>query len=185
MHELGGFHVLDLLCLIRWYRRRIDAIAYARYSSSYDELCRSTRTGRDSSDLDNYTNNHNSSTEEDGPAAAEMVAERENKAGTEEATDSVDGDDEALIVRISLDLRKVVDERGGRDNTGHDTLVITEEQEVGRSDSRDQLLHSFAGEPPVMGHAVGVVRVSHRAFNFSRALGDCLRTRLSSSRLLP
>ena len=117
----------NLLCLIRWYRRCIDAVAYTCYSSSYNELCGGARTRRDSSDLDNDTDDHNSSTEEDRPAAAKVVAEREDEEGTEEATDSIDRDDEALVVRVTLDLGKVVDESGGGDDTGHNTLVITEE----------------------------------------------------------
>lgn len=142
-------------------RGSVDAVAYTRYTPSYNELRCRTSTGGHSRDLDDDADNHDSSTEEDGPAATEVVTEREDEAGTEEAADSVDRDDETFVGTVAVDLGEVRGEGRGRDDTGHDALIVTEQQEISRSNGGNQPLHAFAGDAPVVRDALGVVCVTH------------------------
>lgn len=102
--------------------------------------------------MDNDTDNHDKGTKEDALAATELVSEDEDEAGTEEATDSVDGDDKALVGRVAVDLGESVLESGGRDDSAHDALVVAEEKEVGDGDNSDEDLEHPTGLAPVGGH---------------------------------
>lgn len=144
----------NLLGLIGWDGRRVDAVANTGDASSDNELGSSTVGGRNRGDLDNDTDDHDHGTEEDALAATKLVTKDEDEASTEEATASVDGDDEALVGRVAVDLGESLDESRGRDDTAHDTLVVAEEQEVGDGDDGDEELKHPSGLAPVGGYAI-------------------------------
>jgi hypothetical protein len=106
--------------------RGVDTVSDTSDASSNDELRGSTAIRRNRGDLDDDTKDHDRSTEEDGIAASKLV---------------------------SNDLGECLDECGGGDNTRHDTLVISEEEEIGGSNDGDQDLQHPAGLPPVGGNA--------------------------------
>jgi hypothetical protein len=110
--------------------------------------------------LDNNTNDHNRGTDEDRLAATELVTERENEDSTEQTADSVNGDDEALPCAAPTCLRKILEESIGFDDTRHDTLIVTEEEEIGSSDSGNEHLKGSARGAPVGGHTLSVCRNS-------------------------
>lgn len=71
----------------------------------------------------------------------------QDEAGTEEASNRVDRDDESLPCFVSpvlVDFREAIDEGVGGDDSRHDTLVITEEQEVGSRNGGDEHLEPSA-----------------------------------------
>lgn len=105
---------------------------YSRDASSYNELRGSAISRRNRADLNNDTDDHDGGTEEDGVSSTETVTKNESKQSTDEATDSVDGGNETLPCRVTVDLGEIRDKGRSRDDTGHDTLIITKEQEVGR-----------------------------------------------------
>lgn len=85
-------------------------------------------------DLDNGTDNHDIGATEHHVATTEALSEKVGKHGTEEATDFIDGSDGTLdrttvhIVRSRRAcLRKLAVELARGNDTGHETLVITEE----------------------------------------------------------
>ncbi|KAJ8113151.1 hypothetical protein OPT61_g4648 [Boeremia exigua] len=133
--------------------RCVDTVADTSDASSNDELRSSTAVGRNRSNLDNNTDDHNTGAEEDRVTATKSVSEGEDEAGTEEAADSVDSNNETLVGRVTFDLGESFDECGGGDNTRHDTLVISEQEEIGGSNNSDQDLQHPAGLAPVGGHA--------------------------------
>jgi hypothetical protein len=110
--------------------------------------------------LDDNTNDHDRGTNEDSLAATEFITERENEDSTEQTTNSVDGDDETLPCAAPASLREVFEESVGFDDTRHDTLIITEEQEIGSGDGGDEHLKGSARGAPVGGHALRVCRYS-------------------------
>lgn len=111
--------------------------------------------------MNDDTNDHDSSTEEDGFPATKLVTECEDEAGSDEATNRVDGRDEPLVRAVILDLWEVVGEVRRRHDAGHDTLVVAEQEEIRRRHGRDQFLQRLAGRAPVRGHAGVVVLVPH------------------------
>jgi hypothetical protein len=143
----------NLLSLVGRNGRGVDTVTDASDATSDDELRSGTSVGRNSADLDDDTNDHDTGTEEDGLAATEAVTEGKDEAGTEEATNSVDGDDETLVGAVAVNLGESLDECGGGDDAGHDALVVTEEEEVGGGNDGDEDLKHSAGLPPVGGHA--------------------------------
>jgi len=92
-----------------------------------NELGGSATVGRNAGDLNDDTDDHNSGTQEDTLATSELVTEDEDEDGTKQTTDGIDGDDETLVGRVILDFRERILEGGSRDDSTHDTLVITEE----------------------------------------------------------
>lgn len=112
----------------------VDTISDTSDCSADDELGCGTTAGGDSSDLDNDTDNHDDSTEEDGVATTETVTKVENEESTEEATDSVDGDDETLVCLVE-NLGEVFCESRSGDDTGHDTLICMGSSTVSMIDS--------------------------------------------------
>ena len=109
----------------------------------------STARRRDRGDLDDDTNDHNKGTKEDTLAATKLVTKDEDETGTKETADSVDGNDETFVGRITVDLRESLDESRGRDDTTHDTLVVTEEKEVCDGNNGDEDLKHPSGLAPV------------------------------------
>lgn len=159
--DVAAFNADDLATVLRAAAlglvsrdgRCVDAVANASDASSDNELGGSTTVGRNCADLDDDTDDHDSSTEEDGSAATKSVSHGEDKAGTKEATNSVDSNHETLVSWVTIDLGKRFDECGGGDNTRHDTLVISEKEEISCGDDSDQDLQHPAGLAPVGGHA--------------------------------
>ena len=133
--------------------RSVDSVTNTSDASSDDELRSGTAVRRNCGNLDDDTNDHDPGAKEDGFAATKPVSKSEDDAGTEETTDSVDSNNETLVGGVTFNLGKGMDECGGGDNTGHDTLVISEEQEVGGSNDGDQDLQHPTGLAPVGGHA--------------------------------
>jgi hypothetical protein len=144
----------NLLGLVGWDSRSVDAVADTCDASSDDELGSGTASRRDTGDLDDDTNDHDTGTEEDALAATELVSKDEDEASTEETTDSVDGDDETFVGGITLDLGEGLDEGRGRDDTAHDTLIVTEEKKVCDGNNGDEDLKHAAGLAPVGGNAM-------------------------------
>lgn len=134
---------------------------YSCNASPNDELRSSSMIGTDSGDLDDDTNDHDSSTKEDRLATTKAVTEGKDEASTKETADSINGDNEALPFTANQDLGKVVGEFRSLDNTGHDTLIVTEKKEISSSDGGDEHLKASARRAPVGGHAISVRRNSH------------------------
>jgi hypothetical protein len=147
---------IHLLRLPGWNCRCVDSVSDTSDASSNNELRGGTAIGRCTGDLDNHTNDHDKCTEEDRFAAAEFITNKEDGDGTQEATTSVDGDDKTFVSTVAFDLRKRGLERGGGDDTAHNTLVVSKEQEVGNSNNSNKNLKHPSGLPPVGGHT-GVV----------------------------
>jgi hypothetical protein len=120
--ELSTVVRLTALGLVGRDSRCVDTVSNTSDCSTDNELGCGATTGRNSSDLDNNTDDHDNSTEEDGVATTEAVTKVENEESTEEATDSVDGDNETFVCLVE-DLGKVFCESGSGDDTGHDTLI--------------------------------------------------------------
>jgi hypothetical protein len=147
----------NLLCLVSGNGRCVDAVPQTSNESSDDKLSGCTAVRRYACNLDDHANNHDEGSYEDGLAATEFVAEQEDGNGTEETTASVDGYDEALVGTVTLDLGECGLEARRRDDTAHNTLIVTEEQEVGHRNGGDEHLKGPAGAPPVCGHTRVVV----------------------------
>lgn len=135
--------------------RCVDTVTNTSDTTSNDKLSGSAAIRGHSCNLDNDTDDHDESTKEDGLATTEFVAEEEDEDGAQEASDGVDGNYETFVVGV-MDLRECFGEGGGGDDTTHDTLVVTKEQEVGSRDHGDENLKHPTGLPPVGGHS-GVV----------------------------
>lgn len=161
----------NLLSLVSWDGGSVDAVSNTGDASSDDELGSSTTVWRNAGNLDNDTDDHDNGTEKDTLATTKFVTEGEDEAGTEEASNSIDGDDEPFVGGV-LDLGKCFDEGRGRDDTTHDTLVVTEEKEVGDGNDGHKDLEHPTGLPPVGGHT----RVAF--FDTWRHGGDCIDVKL-------
>jgi hypothetical protein len=110
--------------------------------------------------LDNNTNDHDRGTNEDRLAATKLVTERENEDSTKQTTNGVNGDNEALPCATPASFGEVLEESVRFDDTRHDTLVVTKEQEIGSSDGGDEHLKRSARCAPVRGHTLSVCRDS-------------------------
>lgn len=121
--------------------------------------------------MDDDSDNHDGGTEEDTVATTETIAKHHDEEGAEEAADGVDGSNEPFVGAVAVDLGEVVDEGRGRDDAGHDTLIVPEEQEISRGNGRDHPLELLAGGAPVGGHS-GLIVFSTSANHFgeTRAL---------------
>ena len=165
----------NLLSLVSWDGRSVDTVSDTSDASSDDELGSSTTVWRNASNLDDDTDDHDNSTEEDTLATTKLVTKDEDEACTEETSDSVDGDDETFVGGVILDLGESFDEGRGRDDTTHDTLIVTEEKEVGDGNDGHKDLEHPTGLPPVGGHT----RVAF--FDTWRHGGDCIDVKLECS----
>lgn len=110
-------------------RRRVTAIAKTCYDTTNDEVFQSKRRGLQSS-----SNNHDGSTEEDHAPTAERVTNEDGDDGTDEASQIVRCDSDALVRRavgrirgigsgIWVDNGELVEEDGQRQDASHDTLI--------------------------------------------------------------
>jgi hypothetical protein len=147
--------------------RCVDSVADTSDASSDDELRGGATIGRYTGDLDDYTNNHDESSDEDRVATTEFVADEEDGYRTQEATTSVDRDDETFVGRIAFNLGKGLLKRGGGDDTTHHTLVVTKEQEVGNSNHGNENLKHPSGLPPVGGDTGVVVLYARHGGGYS------------------
>lgn len=145
----------NLLSLVGGDSRCVDTVSNTGDTTSDNKLSGSAAVRGHSCDLDNYTNDHDKSTKEDGLATTEFVTEKEDEDGAQKASDGVDGNDKTFVVGV-VDLGKCFGEGGGGDDTAHNTLVITKEQEVSGCDHCDENLKHPTGLPPIGGHS-GVV----------------------------
>jgi len=150
-----------LLCLPDRDSRRVDAISYTRDEPTNDKLSSSAVTRGYGCELDDDTDDHDYATQENTFPTTEFITEGKNEQSAKEASDSVDGDDEALPVRVAVDLGEVLYESIASDNTGHDTLIVTKQQEIEGRDGGDESLERLARLAPVGGHAIGVFLVPH------------------------
>jgi hypothetical protein len=141
----------DLLSLPCWDGRGVDTVADTSDASSDDKLSSRTTSNGDGRDLDNDTDDHDYCTQKDTVAASELVTNLEDQAGTQEATDRVDGDNEAFVSAVSVYFRESLDEGGRGDDTAHDTLVVSEEEEIGDGNDSDEDLKHPTGLSPVGG----------------------------------
>lgn len=130
----------NLLSLIGGNRRSVDTVADTSDAATNDELSSGTASNRDRSNLYDNANDHDHCAEEDGVAAAELVAEGEDERSSEEAASCIDSGNETFVCRIAIDLGESLDECGSGDDTAHNTLIITEEQEVGGCYNSDEQL---------------------------------------------
>lgn len=104
--------------------------------------------------MDDDTNDHDSSTDENSLAATELVTKSKNEDSTEKTADSVDGDNETLPVTAPASFGEVLKKSVGFDDTRHDTLVITEEKEIGSGDGGNEHLKLSARGAPVGGNTL-------------------------------
>jgi hypothetical protein len=103
-------------------REKLTSVSNTSDTSANNKLSGSAARRRNSCDLDNDTDNHDNSTEEDGLATTETVTKVEDEESTKEAADSVDGHDETFVGLV-CNLGEIVQESGCGDDTGHDTLI--------------------------------------------------------------
>lgn len=104
--------------------------------------------------MDDDTNDHDSSTDENSLAATELVTKSKNEDSTEKTADSVDGNNETLPVTAPASFGEILKESVGFDDTRHDTLVITEEKEIGSGDGGNEHLKASARSAPVGGNTL-------------------------------
>ena len=149
----------NLLGLVGGDSGCVDAVTDTSDAAPNDELSCSTAVWRVGCDLDNDTDDHNTGTKEDGFAAAKSVTCKEDEAGTEETSDSVDSSNETFVGAVSINLGESFDECGGGNDSTHDTLIITKEQEIGSRNDSDKQLESLSRLAPICGDAIGVVLV--------------------------
>lgn len=148
---------MNLLCLVCRNSRGVDAVANAGDAASNDELRSCTTAHWHRSNLKNDTNDHNGSAKENGFASTKLVTKLKDEAGTEEASNSVDGNDEAFIGTVSLHFGEGFRKSRGGNNTTHYSLVVTKEQEVGDSNNRDEDLEHPTRLAPVSRNAMFVI----------------------------
>jgi len=85
-------------------------------------------------DLDDDAENHDDAAHHHGLPTAQIIADGQNQESAEQASDLVDGGDEALVDRVVSGLGEVDVEGLGVDDAAHDTLIVAEEQEARRGD---------------------------------------------------
>jgi hypothetical protein len=100
--------------------RSVDAVADSRNDTSDDELCERVGVGR-AGNLDDYSDDHDDSTEDHALATTKQIANGKHEDGTEETADLVDGSDQTLHGRVAPSGCEEVVEGGGGDDTRHDT----------------------------------------------------------------
>ena len=136
--------------------RGVDSIADAGDDPSDDELRRRPMTGH-GADLDDDAQDHSGGAEHDGTPPTDLVAKEELKDCAKQATDFVDGGDEALPCAVVFGLGKGSVERDGADDATHDPLIVAKQQEAGRRDDADRQGEFPAGEAHVVRHSMLVV----------------------------
>jgi hypothetical protein len=144
----------NILSLVGGNGGSVDTVANTSNASSDNKLGGGTTGWRDTGNLDNDTNDHNSGTEEDTLAASELVTKDEDEDGAKQATDGIDGDDETFVGGIAIDFGEGRDEGRGGDDTTHNTLIITEEEEIGNGNDGDEDLEHPTGLAPVGGNTI-------------------------------
>lgn len=70
-------------------------------------------------------------------ATTKGITESQSANGTNQTSDLINSSDETLVDRVVLGFWEVVVERVSRNNTRHDTLIISEKQETSGSDNGD------------------------------------------------
>lgn len=133
---------------------------YSCNAPSYDELGGRAIARGNRCNLDDNTNNHDKSTEEDGVASTETVTKGEDEASAQKAANSVDRGNKSLPRAVAINFGEVGNEGRRRDDTGHYTLIVTKEQKIGGCQSCDVLLECTTTLGPVGRNAMGVVLVS-------------------------
>ena len=108
---------------------------------------------REGSDLDKDTENHDDGARDDGLSAAKAVTENKDKNGTEEASDFVNSRDERLINTVAFCVWKIGVERVGRNDTTHNSLIVTEEEKATCCDHGDHDVERLAGHTQELGNA--------------------------------
>ena len=74
------------------------------------------------SNLNDNTESHDGGARHDVLASTEQIAGPQDKHGTKQASDFVDGSDETLHGRVVFGFGKEVVEGGGGNDTAHDTV---------------------------------------------------------------
>lgn len=115
---------------------------YTCNASADNELSCGAIVGADTANLNDNTENHDEAANEDRLATTELITTGKHEAGTKETSDGVDGGNETFPGLVTTNLGKTVHESRVGDNTGHDTLVIAEEEEVGSCDDSNHLLQA-------------------------------------------
>lgn len=70
-------------------------------------------------------------------ATTKGITESQSSESTSQTSDLINSSNETLVDRVSLGFWEVVHERVGRNDTRHNTLIVTEKQETGGCDNRD------------------------------------------------
>lgn len=107
-----------------------------------------------SGDLDDDTENHDPTAQDHSPSTAEQITDPENEHGTEQTSNLVDGSDKALHGAV-LCLGEVVMERVSVNDSRHDTLIVTEEEETSCRNCRDGQGQFLARQACKSGRHVG------------------------------
>lgn len=106
----------------------VDAVADAGDGAADDELGELV-LALDAGALNDDTDNHDPAAEDHGATTTEQITVGEDEHGAQQATNLVDGSDETLHGRV-LGRGEVVVEDVAIDDTRHDSLIVTEEQET-------------------------------------------------------
>ncbi|KAI7498754.1 general substrate transporter [Hortaea werneckii] len=163
---------LTALGLVGWDSRCIDAVSNTSDGSSDDELGSCTSADRYCCKLDDHTNDHDDGANVDRPSSTKPVAKIQDEESAQETANRVDRDNETLVGAVALNLGEVGGESFGGDNTRlsndtyHDTLVVTEKQEVRSSDGGNEPLQGTSAGAPEFGDTVLV----HSCSTHSRSL---------------
>lgn len=108
------------------------------------------------SNLDKDTNNHNNTTPHhldevlacdfmdivdcritNHLATTKGITKSQSSESASQTSDLINSSDETLVDRVSLGFWEVVHERVGRNDTGHDSLIVSEKQETSGCNDRD------------------------------------------------
>lgn len=109
------------LCLVCGYGRCVHTVTNASDDSANDEL-----SGRlvslDTRNLDDDTQNHSQGTTYHASTTSQKIAPQENNNGSQKASNLVNGGNKTLPCSIVVGFGKVVHERLGSNDAGHDAL---------------------------------------------------------------
>lgn len=98
--------------------------------------------------LESGADNHDGGTDEDHLSATKRISDEDGDDGADEATQVIRGDSNALVggtlggsavlaLGLGVDGGKLAEEDGQGEDTTHDTLIITKEQEICASNGAD------------------------------------------------
>ena len=119
--------------MVGWNGRCVDSVADTCDCSSNDELSHRFIT-RYGSDLDDDSEDHNETANDDGAPSSKDITEAELEDGSSEAADLVDCGHKTLPCRVASRLRECIVELGRGDDSRHDALIVSNSRKISTSD---------------------------------------------------